>query len=380
VRRLDGRGTRFVYLGAMKLRAYSTLLATVLILPAIFSCDKATPVAPDGAIISISASPTQIPLDGTAVITVIGRKPDGQPLNPGTEIRFNVGATSGSGGGGGGGTGGGGAGGSGGSGGSTTGSATATGPSIDPSIAEIRNGVATAVFRGGSSPGAVSVTASTGGTISVTTSIQVGATTGSKPTLIVSVNPSSIQVGEQAVITVIARNPDGTRVGAGERVSLTTTLGSVSPANPTTDSNGTATATLRSGNKAGTATISALLGTSDATTTTLSILDVAQDIIVSANPSSITPTPEGTDVSLVAQVVNAQSQPVSSVSVIFSATRGSFTKTSNIVLTDTNGVARATLTVKTSDVGPTDAAITVTISTAGPGGNSISKNLTIELN
>lgn len=362
----------------MKLRAYSTLLSVFLILPAIVSCDKATPVAPDGAIISITASPSQIPLDGTSLITVIGRKPDGQPLNPGTEIRFNVGATSGSGGGGG--TGGGGTGGSGGSGGSTTGSATTAGPSIEPSITEIRNGVATAVFRGGTTPGSVSVTASTGGSISVTTAIQVGATSGSKPTLIVSVNPSSIQVGEQAVVTVIARNPDGTRVGSGERVSLTTTLGSLSPANPTTDSNGTATATLRSGNKAGTATISAILGTSDATTATVSILDVAQDIIASANPSAITPTPEGTDVSLVAQVVNAQSQPVSSVSVIFSATRGSFTKTSNIILTDTNGVARATLTVKTSDVQPNDTAVIVTISTAGPGGNSISKQLTIDLN
>jgi len=53
-------------------------------------CDKATPVAPAGTVLTISANPTQIALNGTSTITVVGRKPDGNPLNPGTEIRLTA--------------------------------------------------------------------------------------------------------------------------------------------------------------------------------------------------------------------------------------------------------------------------------------------------
>jgi Invasin, domain 3 len=334
----------------MKLRAYSTLLSAFLILPAIVSCDKATPVAPDGAIISITASPSQIPLDGTSVITVIGRKPDGQPLNPGTEIRFNVGAPSGSGGGGG--MGGGGMGGSGGSGGSTTGSATATGPSIEPAITEIRNGVATAVFRGGSSPGSVSVTASTGGSISVTTAIQVGAPSGAKPTLTVTANPNSVSVGGTSTITIRVRNADGTSAGAGEVVTLTSNLGSFSPARPQTNSNGIATTTFRAGDQPGTVTISAIVGTSDEATGTLTIRDNLITLI--AVPTSVDRSINANQtISLTARITNSSGEPVAGAQVTFQSPVGVFTGSGVItVSTNADGLAVATLTVRPVDIDP----------------------------
>src|SRR5215210_2642976 len=66
------------------------LLALLCLLTPSLGCDKATPVAPTGSILSLSANPTKIGLNGTSTITVVGRKPDGNPLNPGTEIRLST--------------------------------------------------------------------------------------------------------------------------------------------------------------------------------------------------------------------------------------------------------------------------------------------------
>lgn len=54
------------------------------------ACDSATPTAPAGTILTMSANPTQISLNGRATLTVIGRRPDGNPLNEGTEIFFTT--------------------------------------------------------------------------------------------------------------------------------------------------------------------------------------------------------------------------------------------------------------------------------------------------
>jgi hypothetical protein len=64
------------------------LCATAAVLG--LACDSATPTAPAGTILSLSATPTQISLNGRATLTVIGRRPDGNPLNEGTEIFFTT--------------------------------------------------------------------------------------------------------------------------------------------------------------------------------------------------------------------------------------------------------------------------------------------------
>jgi chitodextrinase len=73
----------------MTYRLAAALLLLVSLLPAL-GCDKAMPVAPDGSILAISANPQKIALRGRSTITIIGRKPDGQPLNPGTEVRLTA--------------------------------------------------------------------------------------------------------------------------------------------------------------------------------------------------------------------------------------------------------------------------------------------------
>ena len=117
-------------------------------------CDKATPVAPNGTILAISANPTKIAINGTSTITVIGRKPDGNPLNPGTEIRL-----------------------------------TASLGSIDTIVTTDSNGTATAIFRANGVLGTATITAATG----------TGTTTGGGGT---SDNPGGSTAGTTASISV----------------------------------------------------------------------------------------------------------------------------------------------------------------------------------
>ena len=194
-------------------------LVALLVVPGV-ACDSANPTAPSGSILTITASPTQVSLNGSSLITVIGRKPDGNPLNEGTEVRFST-----------------------------------TRGTIDPIVQVDENGVAQAVYRADGRSGTATVTAATGdGTATVTIELQVGESPESRPNLVLSVSPNNIPVEGTAEITVIARNPDGSPVAAGETVILTTTLGSIAPSRPRTGSDGTATATLRAGNQAGNAT------------------------------------------------------------------------------------------------------------------------------
>src|SRR5438045_3121495 len=147
------------------------LLIAVLAVLSVLACGKASPVAPSGTTLSISANPSAIGLNGTSTITVIGRQPNGNPLNPGTEIIFS-----------------------------------ADKGSID-SIAKIQsNGVATATFRADGRSGTVRISAATGGSAgggtsggggatSASVDLQVGLSSGDKPTVIVSVSPSNVAVG-----------------------------------------------------------------------------------------------------------------------------------------------------------------------------------------
>ena len=71
------------------LRAF--LLASVCsVLALALACDSAIPTAPAGTVLTISANPSQISAGGTSTITVVGRKPNGSPLNEGTEVFFST--------------------------------------------------------------------------------------------------------------------------------------------------------------------------------------------------------------------------------------------------------------------------------------------------
>ncbi|HEX3556838.1 MAG TPA: invasin domain 3-containing protein [Thermoanaerobaculia bacterium] len=406
------------------------ILATL----SLVGCDKATPVAPDGTALVVSANPSQISLTGTSTITIVGRRPDGNPLNPGTEIRLS----------------------------SDIGT-------IDSIVAVDRTGTATATFHADGRSGPAKITAATGtGTVMANTTVQVGVGTGSKPIVLVSVTPSTIAPGGTATVTVVARNSDGTPVAQGQPVTLTTSQGTLKPQSPTIGANGTATATLTAGSREGTATITAIVGssdaatttatisfapkptllissspnniavndtsnitviarnsdgspvadgtvvtlttnlglitpsrpttqggvatatlqagsqpgtatitgivgTSDAVTTTVTIRDAASDISLQADSQTIPPS--GGTITFSAFVINSQGQPLQGASVTFSSQVGTFANT-GVVFTDTNGVATNKLTVTQAQLAGRTS-FTVTAKTPGGNGQQLTATTTI---
>jgi Invasin, domain 3 len=310
------------------------MLLVLSLLPAV-GCDKATPVAPNGTILTISANPSKVGLNGRSTITVVGRKPDGNPLNPGTEIRL------------------------------TTDKGT-----IDPIVTVEEGGRATATFRADGRSGVAKITAMTGGGMTMaTTDVQVGESDTTRPTVIVSVTPSTIALEDEATVTVIARNADGSPVERGERVILTTTLGRLNPPNPTIQQNGTATSTLNAGSREGTATITAIVGSSaPATTTATIVLDVATAISVTATPSSI-PASSGGTIIVTATVINSRAQAVQGALVTFESELGSFEDTT-AETTDDNGQASKRLIVTPADIPASDTSFEVRARTPSSAGGT----------
>lgn len=123
---MDGPPAGFVYWIAMKYAVRSLLLSFLAV--AALSCDKATPTAPSGSILTISASPALVTsANGTSTITVTGRRSNGSPLAGGTEIRL-----------------------------------TTTLGTISPLVTLNGNGEATAILQGDGRVGKATVTASAG--------------------------------------------------------------------------------------------------------------------------------------------------------------------------------------------------------------------------
>ena len=311
-----------------------------LLVPAL-GCDNASPVAPAGSVLTLSANPSRIGLNGSSTITVVGRKPDGNPLNPGTEVRLSTDLGT-----------------------------------LSPSVVEVDSGGrGTATLRADGRSGPAKVTAATADA-TVETTVQIGESAETKPVVLVSVNPNTVPVEGTATVTIIARNSDGSPVPAGQTVVLTTTLGTLTPGRPTTRSDGTATSTLDAGSQAGTATITAILGASDAATTSVTIRDAATDISIQANPRSV-PRSGGT-VTLTAFVTNSQGQPLQGAPVTFEASRGELEVT-GVVFTDTSGVAENTLTLDQEDMPVGVNEVTVEAGTPSGDGTLITDETTIDI-
>lgn len=314
------------------------------------ACDSATPTAPSGTVLTISASPSQIGLNGTSQIVVIGRRPDGNPLNKGTEIFFTTDLGN-----------------------------------LNPAFATVdEDGVARATLRGDGRAGTAMVQARVststgggdmgGGTGSATVSVQIGVDPETKPTLLLSVSPNTVDVQETADVTVIARNSDGTPVTAGQTVILTTTLGTLSPTRPRTDSDGIARSTFNAGDRGGTATITAILGTSDPATSQVAVQDAPTSLTLGANRVSIPNT--GGDIEVTAVVTNAQGEGVNQRSVQFTTSHGAFDGGSS-VLTNSQGIATATVTVTQDDIDSGDTIIIT--ATTPPGGEDLSDAVSVDV-
>jgi hypothetical protein len=124
--------------------AVRPLLLSILFVAAL-GCDKATPTAPSGSILTISANPSVVTsANGTSTITVTGRRSNGSPLADGTEIRLSTNLGS-----------------------------------IDSLVTLDRNGTATALLRGDGRVGKATVTASAGTTTGSSGGSGSGSGTGS---------------------------------------------------------------------------------------------------------------------------------------------------------------------------------------------------------
>lgn len=350
----------------MKSRSPLALLALLALFAVVIglACGKASPTAPSGTLLTISASPTRIGVNGTATISIIGRTATGTPLRSGTELRL----------------------------------ATSLG-SIEPVVTTNSNGEATATLRGDGRQGTATVEVTTGvadtppmtstsepvgnasGTGSATVTVQVGESTSTQPTLLVSVNPNNIPVSapgitSTATVTVIARNVDNTPVAAGQTVILVTSLGTLQNARPQTDSSGIATTRINAGNQAGEATITAILGSSAAATATLTIRDSPTAISLTAQPRQI-PRADGS-IDLTANVINSQGQPVSGVQVVFSLDQGVGTfDPADRDFTDSTGAATTTLDVKQGQLPPSGGSFRVTAQVAAANGQFLTSTVTI---
>jgi adhesin/invasin len=186
----------------------------------------------------------------------------------------------------------------------------------------------------------------------------------------VASTPASITANGTDASTIVAtvRDSNGQAIGAGTRVTLTTSTSSLSASTAITDAQGQASVTL-TGTAAGSATITATAGTLTGTTTVdlVAAAPMVTSINLVATPTSI--TANGTDAStLVATVRDANGQPIGA------GTRVTWT-TSTGTLSTSAGTTDAQGQVSTSLTG-TSAGSAAVNATAG----SASARTTVTLN
>jgi len=171
-------------------------------------CDSVSPVAPVGSVLTITANPAQIEPNGSSQITVVARKEDGRPVNPGTEVVFS-----------------------------------ATLGTIPSPVQTDDLGVATATLRGGGQVGTSTVTAISGAAAIVTTEVQIGSFAAS---ITLAAAPTVVNdLGGDIALTSVVRDENG-QLLSNAAVNFLTEVGSlVSEGAPVfTDALGTARDTL----------------------------------------------------------------------------------------------------------------------------------------
>lgn len=304
------------------------LIPVLLLLPLLATgCDKAdNPIAPSGSTLSISANPSRIGLNGQSTLTITGFRPDGNRLNPGTQI-----------------------------------SLTADLGSLSTNIVAIgADGYASATLRGDGREGSAKVTAKlttdasgAGGEVTVA----VGTL---KPQVLIVVENSQIDPEDSTFVTFFARDENQLPLGAGEVIQVAASLGSLTVngrevTSVTTDSAGRAVAQYNAGDEPGTAKISAFLRNSDVATADITLRDVEDSLVVSYNPTSVA---VGEKVTVTAVVLNSAGRPAQGILVLFSATAdGEFAPSSQV--TGVNGQVISVFTL--TDTNPAKLNFTITV-------------------
>jgi hypothetical protein len=173
------------------------------------ACDSASPVAPTGTLLSISASPNEIGTSGTSAIRVTALRSNGTPVNPGTIIRLST-----------------------------------TLGTIDEQVETDDQGVARAELRGDGRIGTATVTARSGSAEMATVDVMIG-----KVATGVSLQASPSQVDESGgtiELLAVVRDDDGEPL-SGATVNFQTEVGTLVDSGGgiiRSDSNGEARETL----------------------------------------------------------------------------------------------------------------------------------------
>jgi hypothetical protein len=316
-------------------------LYAVLLLP-LLACDKPTPVAPLGTTLTMSANPTRISInDQDSAITVIVRKEDGTPVNPGTQVNFST----------------------------TLG--------IVDEVAETNEvGVAVAQLVGDGRVGVATITASSGAAGAATVEVQVGSLAAS---ITLSATPKNLpREGGSIGLLTLVRDDTGAPL-ADAVVNFLSDIGSL-------DSEGAAIRTNIDGEARDTLVVAQV---------DLSVLDdsffevlaqtagpgggliesfeeiqisgVASSIVLSVNPGSV---PEaGGKATLLTIVRDSLGDGLKGALVTFQTELGDLASGGSLIETDDKGEVRDTLTVTQADLDAFNGnSFTVTAQTGGLGG------------
>lgn len=189
----------------MKTKLYLSCLSLVLAVAGLAACDKASPVAPEGTVLSVTANPTQISATGTSQIRVVALRSNGTPVNPGTQIRLSTNLGT-----------------------------------IDPVAVVEDDGIATATLQGDGRFGTATVTASVGADTSATVEVAVGRAAASAT--VQATPPSVPDTGGTVTLLALVRDSSGQPL-PGATVNFTTEVGTLASAGGfrTTDASGQAT-------------------------------------------------------------------------------------------------------------------------------------------
>jgi adhesin/invasin len=193
-------------------------------------------------------------------------------------------------------------------------------------------------------------------------------------TIVLTSAASALPSGGKTTIIAQVLEASGTVPHPGTQVIFTTTLGTISPSQPTTDINGRVTAVFDAGPSSGTATITANSGaatggtgtnTGTGGTTTTSPSNVVRIVIgvaaiggisVSASPTTLSANGGSSTITAIVRDINGNALP--DVPVNFATDAGSLSASS--AMTDLSGVAQVTLSTFAT------ATVTATAGVAAP--------------
>jgi adhesin/invasin len=197
------------------------------------ACDRIALLAPAGSTISLIASASTLPLNGTTQILAQVIEPAGTPPHEGTRVTFVT-----------------------------------TLGSVRPTEAETDEaGRVRVVFDAGDQSGTATITALSGGVnVGTEGAVRIAVGAAAVSNIAMSATPATISSGNQSTITAIVSDPAGNRI-ASVPVTFSTDNGSVNPAVIVTNAEGVATTTLTT-TRTAVVTATAGIASTDGTTAT----------------------------------------------------------------------------------------------------------------